>query len=103
MPASSAISLASRRVTKTRPFAYATPRLSSPQHTVALTSSGISGSYFHFIVPSLTFNAKTYFGPVEVLTYMVSPTTIGVASWDSRLPSERIHATRSRRTFFVLI
>jgi len=51
----------------------------------------------------LTFNAKTYFGPVEVLTYMVSPTTIGVASWDSRLPSERIHATRSRRTFFVLI
>jgi len=101
--ASSATSLASSRVTKTFPFAYATPRLSSPQHTVAKASCGISGSYFHFTVPSLAFNAKTYFGPVEVLTYIVSPTTIGVASWDSSEPSERIHRTRRRLTFPVLI
>jgi hypothetical protein len=32
------------------------------------------------IVPSLALKAKTHRGPVEVLTYIVSPTTIGVAS-----------------------
>jgi hypothetical protein len=55
------------------------------------------------MVPSLALKAKTYRGPVEVLTYIVPPTTIGVASWDSRLPSDRIQATRSLLTLPVLI
>ena len=67
------------------------------------TSDGISGSYFHFTVPSFALSAKTYLGPVEVLTYIVSPTTIGVASCDSSEPSERSHFTRSRLTLPVLI
>ena len=47
--------------------------------------------------------ATDRFGPLDVLTYIVSPTTTGVASCDSSVPSERIHFTRSRSMLPVLI
>ena len=64
---------------------------------------GISGSCFHLVLPVLASSANTYLGPVELVTYIVSPTTSGVDSCDSRAPSECIQATRRFFTLPVLI
>src|SRR5262245_23131076 len=65
------------------------PRLSSPQQVACARSVGISGSYFHLIVPSRAFNARTYFAPDDVVTFRVSPTTIGVDSCISLVTDRR--------------
>src|SRR5438093_1099891 len=91
--ASSATSAPSRRPTNTRPLANATPRLLTSQQAYWSMPDGTSGEYRHFTTPVLASTAKTFFGPCDEVTYIVSPITSGVDSCERSEPSWSTQAT----------
>ena len=65
----------------TRPSYTATPRLTGPQQCTVTSNSW---AYSHFLAPVAASSATTWFSGVD--TYIVPPTTTGLASNECGIP-----------------